>query len=211
MQSVTILNFKGFNKVFSFVKNNKFTIILSTFFIIGLILSSAKIGSGLASASFFEKYINSFIFSKEGQSFFSLFINCFFKFMLYIAFAFILGSSMLGVALVPFVVLFSGFTYGNIAAKLYSVYSLLGVSYYTVIILPAAVIFVITLIFSCKESIIFSLKLVKLSFPSVQPTNLYSQFRYFCYRFLLFTVYVILASILDALISSNLLDSFSLK
>lgn len=210
MQVGRVLNFKGLNKTLMFFKNNKYSIILTLFFLAGLFYSAYLFEEGSSLEKIFENYITDTVFSRTDKSFFNVFINSFFRFMLFVLLVFVFGSSMFGIIFIPFIILIAGFIYGNLASVLYSEFELLGISFFAVILLPSAVIFILTLIFSAKESIKFSLKLAKLSFPAVPPSNLYLDFKLICTRFLLFVFYIFLAAIIDAFISHNFLERFSL-
>jgi len=126
---------------------------------------------------------------------------------LYICLTFILGCCVFGVAIIPFSAFLSGLEYGGLLALLYSEYTLKGIAFNTVAVLPSAVIFLTGLILSARESIWFSLKFIRLTFPKTQPLNLSADFKYYFGRYLKFTVIIIVSALLDGFISCNFLEN----
>ena len=209
MKKGKVLNLGRCNKVFEFLKLNNILIILTLFFIGGLCFGIYFCSQREIFLKFAESFVSDFFDKRIDSGFFSVVVNSLFKSLLFIAITFICGSSMLGVILIPFVCSLSGMLYGVIAAFLYNGQSLNGVAFFAVMILRSAVISVIALILSSRESIKFSLLLARLTIPSTAPHNLSFDFKRFCIKYLSFSVICLIASIVDAVLSSNFIKNFN--
>ncbi len=210
MKKGTVLNLGRCNKVFEFLKLNNILIILTLFFIGGLCFGIYFCSDKESFLKLAQNYISDFTERRIDATFFTVFFDSFFKSLLFIAITFICGSSMLGVILIPFVCSISGMLYGTIAAFLYAEQSLNGVAFFAVMILPSAIIAVIALIFSSKESIKFSLLLARLTFPSTAPHNLSFDFKRYCIKYLSFAFICLISATVDAVLSLNFINNFNI-
>lgn len=210
MKKGTVLNLKRCNGIFEFLVKNNILIILTAFFIIGLAIGIFILDSRESLFSFTDGFIDNYISERSGEGFFRITVNSFLNSMLFIAVAFICGASMLGIILLPICVSANGFLYGMIASFLYSEYSLNGVAFYAVMILPAAIVSIIALILASKESVKFSLLLARLTIRTTAPLNLSFDFKNYCGKYLSYSLIILISAIIDAVLSSNFLKSFNI-
>lgn len=210
MKRGTVLDLKRYNGIIEFIKVNKTLIILTIFFILGLSFGIFFLNSFEPLGKFAESYLNDYIEKRTQNGFFGIAFDSFLSSMLFLAISFICGSSMLGIILLPINVSANGFLYGILASLLYSEYSLNGVAFYAVMILPAAIVSIIALLLASKESIKFSLLLARLTIKTTAPLNLSYDFKNFCGRYLTFSFICLISSIIDAILSTNFLKSFSI-
>jgi len=207
MQIGKIINLKGYNKIFIFLKENCVLLILLIFFILGLCVGIFSFKGFEEFAAYSQKSYEEYINLRVEQDFFGIVFKSFFDSFTYICLTFILGCCVFGVAIIPFSAFLSGLEYGGLLALLYSEYTLKGIAFNTVAVLPSAVIFLTGLILSARESIWFSLKFIRLTFPKTQPLNLSADFKYYFGRYLKFTVIIIVSALLDGFISCNFLEN----
>ncbi len=98
-----------------------------------------------------------------------------FYFLLYIC-----GTSVIGTATTPIILLYKGFTYGCLSGLLYSTYKLEGIMFAALILLPQTLITVFGLLLLAKESFAFSYLLGGICIKSSKPVNIYSDFKSYC-------------------------------
>lgn len=197
-------------KTVDFLKKNSILVILVFLFIVGLtvgIFTSAQLDS---LNEFSVSYLEDFISTRNGTAFFSIVINSFMSSGLMILIVFACGTSLLGSVLIPIAVFFRGTLYGGVLSVLYSQYSLKGIAFNAVIIIPSAMVFVIALILASRESFRFSLIIAKLFIPSTLPINLSYDFKNYCGRYIFICLTAFLSAIIDAVISRSFLTSFLL-
>ena len=123
---------------------------------------------------------------------------------------FFLGTSVLGISVLPFVSIICGIYYGGIFSVLYSVYSFNGIVYSMVLVLPCAVLFSAVLMRSAKESVEFSIKTARLTFSRSMPYSLYFDFKNYCSKFLIFAISILIISFIDAFLAYNFSDNIKL-
>jgi len=155
---------------------------------------------------FSQKCFNEFISLRSCDEFFKITFGSFLNSFSYIILVFIFGCCAFGVVVLPFIVFSCGLNYGSMIALLYSQHTLKGIAFNAVVILPASVLFVAALILSARESVGFSLKIAKLTFPKTSPTNLSCDFKYYFFVFLKSGLVVLFSALLDAFISCNFLS-----
>lgn len=210
MQRSRVLNLRSFRGVIEFVLNNKMLIILTLFLLIGIFSGVFTYGDSSELNGFAESNFSRILTERQHETFTKVMFDSFFESMLYIVACFIFGASMLGLVMLPLCLSLKGFLYGQTAALLYSVYSLKGIAFHTVLVLPVAVIFAVLLIFAGRESMRFSFLLTRAALPDTPPMNLSFDFKSYCLRYLGFCFGAFFCAVVDALLSSNLLNSFSL-
>lgn len=210
MQRGRVLKFRGLDSVFDFFRQNKFLIILFSFYLFGTIFGVFSYGRlnlfSFDSAEFIEK----FIADRTDATFFKIVADSMFTDLLIMLICFVCGSSLMGTVLVPFYISFFALFHGQTAAMLYAEYSLRGIAFHTVIILPSAVLLTVALILAARESVRFSLNLANLTLPTATPKILFYDFKDYCARYLVISVILLLSAILDAVISRNLLGKISI-
>ena len=155
-------------------------------------------------------YVERFIALRSGESFLSVVLSSYMSSALVLLVLFAAGTSMLGVILVPFIAALIGLFYGGISALLYSEYSVKGIAFNAVLIVPSAFVFLIALLLAGRESMRFSLLMAKMTLPGSPSVNLAFDFKNYCGRYL-FIAFILLASALtDAVLSCSFLDSLML-
>lgn len=210
MRKGRVLSLKNFNQIIEFVVKNRVLLILSIFFITGFIISVFVSGKYDLFKNWNIALLNDFIDDRSDKTFLSIATKSFFNSMLFILLGFACGSSVLGSVFIPVIVLFKSFLFGGMAAILYADYSLKGIAFYTVLILPSAIIFVFGFLYAMCEAFNFSLMLTRLTLPQTMPINISFQFRTFSFKYLIVTFIIVFSALADALLCGNFLMVFNL-
>lgn len=209
MRKGKVLNLSGF-RITQFISKNSSLIILALFFLIGVILGTFLCDDYSYLTEYSSRYLTDFIAERSGKGFLNILLSSFSGSLLALAVNFILGASMLGVVLVPFSVGVNGFLYGCVTAFIYSQYSLKGIAFNAVMILPSAIVFMIALVLAAIESVRFSLITARLTLPRSAPSNLFYDFKNYCGKYAVFCVVVLISAVIDAVISCSFMGSFVL-
>ena len=158
MQKGRVLSIKSFG-ILEFFKNNSFLIIVTVIFTIGFFIGIFSINSFSYLKGYSTDYIAEYISLRSDTSFGSIFISSFFGFLSELFVLFLLGASLFGIITVPAAMLIKGITLGGVTAYLYSTFSLKGIAFNAVIIIPPTLVFLIILLLCTRESVRFSIKL----------------------------------------------------
>lgn len=196
-------------RVLEFLRNNHTLLLLTAFYIIGMVVGTVSLNSSERAQKMAESALESYIKVRSGESFVHIMLNSASSSYLMLLLVFIGGASMLGVIVVPLLIAYRGFWYGILSALLYSTYSLKGIAFNAVLIIPSSVLFLICLLMSARESVGFSLVIARLTLPKTAPASLYVDFKNYCGRYLIICVVSVLPAILDALMSGSFMDYFS--
>jgi len=210
MQHGRVLNLRGYKNIITFLQSNYWLLISAVFFIVGLSIGVFTFGKYNLVIEWSKDYLIDFINFRNSNGFFKVLIDSFLSSMFFLVLVFICGTSIFGIGLVPVCVAFRGFLYGSVTAMLYSVYSLKGIAFHAVLLMPSAVFFIIAFIMASVESVRFSLVYSRLTLPNSMPVNLSMDFKRYCYRYILFCILILLSAAADAFISCNFLSKFSL-
>ncbi len=205
---VVNLNFLG--GAIGFTVKNKILIILTSFFIIGITFGVFTFGKYNFVSQYITLYLQNFINLRLNSSFINILLDSLFESLIFILFSFCIGTSMFGTVLILPLVLFRSFCYGSVVALLYSQYGIKGIAFNAIIVLPYSIFFIIAFLFSCCESVKFSLLLANQTFSSGEYKNLSLCFKSYCLRHCLFLIPIVFSALLDALISMNFLSDFKI-
>ena len=209
MRKGKVLSLKNF-KLTEFVTKNNILAVLVVLIIAGVSVGIFTESRIQVLSNYSTTYVERFIALRSGESFFSVALSSFMSSALVLLVLFAAGTSMLGVILVPFIAALIGLFYGGISALLYSEYSVKGIAFNAVLIVPSAFVFLIALLLAGRESMRFSLLMAKMTLPGSPSVNLAFDFKNYCGRYL-FIAFILLASALtDAVLSCSFLDSLML-
>lgn len=209
MRRSRVLNFKNIHSIIEFAVYNKFLIILMLFFLSGIIAGVISFGNSELLDNFAADNFSMFIKGRTNCTFTKTMLNSFFECMLYLVVCFIFGSSMLGTVFLPTLISVKGFLYGQTAALLYSVYSLKGIAFHTLIILPVAVIFSVILIFFARDSMRFSVLIVR-NVLGNNSADISLDFKSYSVKFFIYSLSSFFCAVIDSLLSFKLIESFKL-
>ncbi len=194
---------------FNSIKENYAFIILSVCLILGIVIGIIFCSE---STNIFNaaKYIfkNGFLLYSK-----STFLNCFLKVLfvcsVILAVLFAFGSSIFGIVIIPILLNLFGIVYGGIYSYVYGAYSLKGLAFNAIILLPTTVFIIIIIILAAKEAFCLSLSVVNLTVKNTLTNNLFFSFKTFCFKNLIFILLLSLSSLLNNVITSAFLDLFN--
>lgn len=209
MRKGTVVNLKGY-KFFEFLAKNNAIIVLVFSLIIGIIIGTFSVKGIEALSNYSKTYLENFISDRLGVPFLTIVANSFVSSISVIMITYVLGSSMFGVILVPLFVTFRGIIYGGVNTVLYSTYSVKGIAFNAVILIPSTIVFIIALLLASGESVKFSLIIAKTTLPKTMPKNLNSDFRNYCVKYMLFCLVTLVSALIDGVLSGSFLEYFKL-
>lgn len=191
------------------LKQHYLTIVFAAFFIFGIAFGSAAVGKNeiinTLSADNFLVYLK----VRINQPVYKIFLQAMLNALIVPLCIFLGGTSLVGVALCPAIVLLNGYTYGALAGYLYSEFSLKGIAFNALMLIPSTLIGAVTVIVCGKLAFNFSLILVKSSIPKGQSVNLYNAFQYYCKRFCVALLLIALSAAVDAIMSVAFINFFT--
>lgn len=208
MQRGRVLKFSKGESIIRFFSENRLYISLGALFLISFLVSVVLCKTKGDIASNFLKNFTQFFTYRSDNSFLSILLKSFLGSMLFIALIFSFGTSMLGIIFVPIVFSLAGFLFGGFSAVLYLEYSLGGIAFWAILILPAATVFLIALLLATISALKFSYSLAKLCFYKERKFNVFNDFKSYCSGYSAVLVIVLLSAVIDAFLSTNFLKSF---
>lgn len=194
-----MLNLHSFKQKLKGFEFNWLMFILITLFFIGLILGSFSVKSG---DNFFTQKItqiySSYLIQKNTFNSTLIFIVTFFMSMSAVVVSFFTGLCALGIPFIVAVPVVSGAVIGTISGYVYETYLLKGLGYCAIIIFPAASITLVSLISSCKESLIMSKNM--LSILATGRNQQQDIFKGYCIKHLAFAAICATAALIEAVL-----------
>lgn len=210
MRRSKILDLKGFHSAINFLSANKLMIVLSLFLLLGIFLGVFLYGDFSLADGLTEAYFEEFLTERSNSGILKIISDSFFEMLLCIVISFIFGTSMLGTVVLPISIFVKGYFCGYFSALLYSQYSLKGIAFHTVLVLPIAVAFSVLLVFVIRASIRFSIILIQSVLSDSRSVNLTLEFKSYCLSFLGFIIGAFVIALADGLLSYNLINVFSI-
>ena len=203
-----VVSLKRFNSIMIF-RNNKLFVFLCLLFIIGIFTGTFLLSDSVKTTKLAQYFFSYYIGDRDGIGFFAIFFDTLLRELSVCIVLFILGTSIIGAVLSPIACSTAGLYFGFLSSYIYKTYALKGVAFNAIILIPAAFVFVVGIIFAAKESFNFSVVLLKLTFPKSRPQNISSEFKLYCGKYLLVSVFLIIASLIDAAVSTSFLVFFN--
>lgn len=184
-----------------------FTIILVTGLTVGTVLSQNFDSNVMSRLDFLfttnlPQRLNSGAFGAFCASFASDFM--------FLLLAFLMGLSLWGIGLLPFIVFFKGFGIGVSAAYLFTNYSVSGLIFYLTILLPGLFIFSMVLVYQSIESYYISKKLIKNLFFK-EEYSIKTPLKIYFKKSLVYLIGAVIASFLDMALWFTFASLFNFK
>lgn len=197
MRRGTVLSLKRLGLSEFIVKSN--ISVLLTLLLAAGVAAGAASGNGLKGFSELSlEYFGRFITERTDTSFPAVFIGSFVSRAIILMLVFAMGTSLLGVVLAPAAAVFHCMLYGSFSATLYSEYSVRGIAFNAVLVIPCETIFAVALLLAVRESVKLSLVVAGLTLPNTPAGNLSADFRAFCNKYLLICLPVLLSALAEA-------------
>ena len=128
---------------------------------------------------------------------FDLFCSSFASGFVFILTAFLLSFTAWGMFALPLLCAFRGFGVGLSSAYIFSQYSVTGIGFYILVVLPATVLFLFAFIMSLKESFAQSILLLKVFFSSTYDAFLLRRTKTYLFRNCVILVFVAFSAVID--------------
>ena len=208
MRKGIIVNLKRF-KLLDYVTQNKIFIVLCVMFIVGVALGSTVLSKNSWLAQTTDTFFNNYVKLHNNGTFIKKLLFGFFGYLIILILYFLSGSSMLGVAVTPFITLWQGIFCGCISSQLYAAHGLSGIAFNALILIPPTAIFTVCCFFAARYSINFSLLIAKLTLPRSKPASLYVSFKDYCCKYLIFLSISLLCAIIDIILNLLFIKFFN--
>lgn len=207
MNKSTVLNLNRLH-IKDYLGKNKSLLLFSLLFVIGVISGTILFINNSFVSSLAKSSFTDYFAVRRNSAFLKIIVSSFFSSVYSFLIAYFCGSSLLGVLAVPILIFVEGGTVGALISYVYYTYSIKGIAYNAIILLPHTVIVLVALLFAAKDSFFFSLKFLKLTLPKNRPLNLFADFKEYCLKFLIYVLIILIASIVDAVICHNFIVYF---
>lgn len=208
MRRSKVLNFKKINGVLNFVSKNRIIIFLCAVFVLGFVFGILSKQKSLQ--NYFKLYIQEFVTIRCSASFVKVALNSFFESLTFVFILYALGTSVFGMITSPIMIFLKGYFFGGLLSLLYSQFSLRGIAFNAVIILPSAIFLVLAILLSGENSIRFSCLLARLTIRENESQYVSATFKQYSLKYLYYLGFILVSALLDALISKNFLTKFEL-
>ncbi len=208
MRKTAVITVKGLkiNKLF---EKNKIIILMLLAFITGIIIGTVLFNKNEAVADLSKRFFSDYYSVRQKKAFLKIFFSSFLASLIMLLPLYISGASILGVAAVPFTVMLRGAILGSLCGYIYKTFSLKGVAFNAMILIPGTLISYVAYLFAAKISVLFSLDFIKLIFPKCRPLNLYGSFKDYTYKFLFVIIFMVLSSLVDGAFSYLFIKFFN--
>ena len=197
------------NKSFKFIFNNTGFLLLILLFIISFLLGCVLVFKNNSLLNYIKTEMETFIQIRKDGNFGILLFNSILFILPFPLISFVCGTSVVGCVLSPLFLIYKGFTYGAYLGYIYGSYQLIGIVFNALVFLPFSIVSTLALILSVRESIGFSVVLASICIKGKKNTNLFIDFKNYCYRHLVILGLVILSIILDLGCSALFIKFFS--
>lgn len=131
---------------------------------------------------------------------FDLFCSSFASGFVFVLISFLLSFTAWGMFALPLLCAFKGFGVGLSSAYMFSQYSVTGIGFYILVVLPATVLFLFAFIMSLKESFAQSVLLLKSYFSSTYDAFLLRRTKTYLFRNCIILIFVALSAVLDMIL-----------
>lgn len=193
-----------------FCKQHGKLLLFVVLFLIGIFIGAlvVKNASPVLTGSI-ETMFQNYVSQRSNQGFLRTFINSFASTMPFLLMSFFAGLFALGVPVAFGIPFFRGLGLGLTSGYLYSHYSLQGVAFTALLIVPHALISSFVILTASRESFVLSSRLFLAITPKAADTRLWKHVHAFLLRYLFFTGVLLISSLLDAIMSLVFMRFFS--
>jgi len=184
-------------------------IICFSVFIVGIILGSVLVGSFEPIKELFSNKLEQHIDIRLSKNITKILLDSLKDvFPLYVL-VFLLGTSVVGCALSPSILLWHGFSYGSISGILYSTYALEGVMCNAIIYIPSVLFCAFGLAVLVRNAVSFSYLLSGICIKANKPINIYSNFKVYCLQGVITLLFAVSSVVFDIVMSVLFINYFN--
>lgn len=184
-------------------------IICFSVFVIGIVLGSVLVGSFDYVKDFFAGKLELNTNIRLSKDITKIFLDSLKDVFPYYILVFLLGTSVVGSALSPAVLLWYGFCYGSLSGILYSSYALEGIMCNAIIYIPSVLFCAFGLSVLVRDAVSFSYLLSGICIKANKPVNIYSNFKNYCIRGLTTLIFAVVSVVFDVVMSLLFINYFN--
>lgn len=205
MKKTKVIHLGG-SKFIATIRENIIVVFFALIFITGFLLACLVYRTGNLK-EFSKTLYDVFVSVKLNGSFLKVFSISFLTSFVFLFLVELFGTSLTGCAFIPLLILVRGLIYGFVLCDLYSLGKLNALIINIIIILPSAIICVLTLFCASAKSINLSYFLGKLSLGDGQALTRVDIKNYLL-SFVIYVFITVLSSLLEAFLSTSFIDFF---
>ncbi len=189
----------GSSKLISLIRENLVVVIFTLIFILGVLLGCLVFRGGnlTKEANLLSDF---FVTSKVDSSFFRIFFSSFLLSFFFLFLIYLFGTSLLGLAFIPFIILLRGLISGLLLCDLYALGAVNALVINLLTVIPGTVISVLALISGAYKCLNLSYSLGKLSIGDGQALYKIDIKRYLS-GFAVLTLVTVVAALFEAFMS----------
>lgn len=189
----------GSSKLFSLIRENLVVVIFTLIFALGVLLGALIFRGGnlTKEAGLLADF---FVTSKADSPFFKIFFSSFLLSFLFLFLTYLFGTSLLGSAFIPFIILIRGLVSGLLLCDLYTQGAVNALVINLLTVIPGTVISVLALLSAAVKCLNLSYSLGKLSIGDGQALSKIDIKRYLS-SFALLTLITVIAALFEAFMS----------
>lgn len=192
------------------LQNNQKLIMLTLIFICGLFVGALTVkNTNAVFGESLKSLVENYYTARNGQSVLHSFLSAFGSECIFLLIAMLFGVCIIGepiLWLLPFV---KGLGLGIISGYLYQAYTLQGLTYFSVYVLPAAVLASAALLLACKESILMTRDIAKILLKGESHSSA-EMFKLYILRYTVLLVCLVFCAALSAATAFLFADKINL-
>ncbi len=178
------------------LENSGFIALIITF-VVSFLIGSIYVFKNDSFRSFISSEFEAFYNIRRTGPFVTSLINSILFILPFTLFSFVCGTSVVGCVLAPIFLAYKAFILGSFSGYIYEIHQLEGIIFNALIFIPSAVVSIFALLLSVRESVGFSVVLAQLCLKGKKTTNLFLDFKSYCYKHLVILFLVLSAVLLD--------------
>ncbi|MBQ2676690.1 MAG: hypothetical protein IJF54_04755 [Clostridia bacterium] len=191
-----------------FFKKNRSLLIISLIILFGMVMGAWAISLCEDNAFYgVADVFKRFLAKRMDQSFFFTFLFCLISYLPMLICSYVFGLCIIGspaAVIIPFT---KGISMGLVSGYLYSVYSLKGIGFFALIMLPGLVISSLVTAVASRETLRFSHSLFKMTVLD-KKLLLCEEFKTYSLRFIFFFIVIIFSALTDSVMSTAFIKFF---
>ncbi len=194
--------------IFKIVNKDKTKIFLFTLLLIGIVFGIILFSEKQNTNVFVGKFFNFYIKSRSYSNFLKIFASSV-LFFIVIDLIFLVSSiSLSGAITIPVFILFLGYMFGSFMSFNYYNYSLKGLAFNAILIIPIFISYFIVLISTAKFSFSFAVMLSTLVINNEKSIKISIEFITLIKKYLMLLLFTIIISLFDSLLGFYLIKLF---
>ena len=183
--------------------------LFAVLFLIGVLIGNLTVGNFDFLKAYTEELFHSFYNIRKEGIWFNIIGDAVFNLLPTYVLIFLSGTSVIGCVCSPLILLISGLNYGFITGYLYFTYSLNGIIFNCLILLPCAIVTLLGVSVLCIEAFNFSRIISNVCIRSEKTANVYLHFKSYCIRSLATLISAFISILLDVFLSYLFIDFFN--